>query len=486
MRWLWFVNLLCLVLSPLHAGEPPSAPLRRIAFGSCANQSKPQPIWDAVNALRPELFIMLGDNIYADTIDMEAMKAKYAQQAAVPSFRRLRETARILATWDDHDFGRDDAGTDYPRKKESQQLFLDFLGVPADSSRRRQEGVYSAETFGPPGQRVQIILLDTRYFRSPLKRDPNSTKHGFYLPDISSEATFLGETQWNWLEEQLRQPAEIRLIGSSIQLVAEDHPYEKWANLPRERERFLKLLEKTSAKGVIILSGDRHLAEISMLPKALPYPLYDITSSGLTEGSKHWRPLEENHRRVGTMNVGNNFGFITIDWYQFDPILRLQIRDEEGEIALQQKLRLSVIHPNHQAIASTRGTAEAPATTPNPPSTASIPTPPRQATQGGKTLSTEEASKKVGETVTVEMEVKRTGATRDGNLIFLNSLNDIRDKTNFTIVLDKAYQDRAAEIKNPRDYFKGKTVRVTGKVDTFREAAQIRVTDPKQIKVVGR
>src|SRR5262249_30060876 len=147
------------------------------------------------------------------TDDMEVMKRKYQKQASVPGFRQLRQSTRLLATWDDHDYGRDDAGSEYPKKVESQQLFLDHLGVPADSPRRRQEGVYSAEIFGPPGQRVQIILLDTRYFRSPLKKlDPLSTKIGTYAPNDASDATMLGETQWKWLEEQLKQPAEIRLI----------------------------------------------------------------------------------------------------------------------------------------------------------------------------------------------------------------------------------------------------------------------------------
>ena len=91
--------------------------------------------------------------------------------------------------------------------------------------------------------------------------------------------------------------------------------------------------------------------------------------------------------------------------------------------------------------------------------------------------------KKVGETVTLEMEVKRTGGA--GDLIFLNSLDDFRDKKNFTVVLTKAYQDKEKDIKNPRQYFRGKKIRVNGKVESFRETSQIKVSDPKQIKVVG-
>jgi alkaline phosphatase D len=474
-----------------HASDKQGGPVRRIAFGSCVHQGKPQPVWDAINALRPEVFLLLGDNIYADTDDMGVMKQKYDQQAAVPGFRQLRSYTRLLATWDDHDYGRDDVGVEYAKKTESQKLFLDYLGVPADSPRRSQPGIYHAEVFGPPGQRVQVILLDTRFFRSPLKKHP-SGKSGHYLPDDSSEATFLGEAQWKWLEAQFQQPAEIRLIGSSIQVVAQDHVYEKWANFPRQRDRLLGLLEKTNARGVIFLSGDRHLAEISMLAGALSYPLYDITSSGLSEGNKRWRPQEDNRHRVGSMNFGNNFGFLTIDWYQDDPILRLQIRDEEGEVTLQQKLRLSVIHPNHQAVAAA-GTPKNPLDSPPPPITAPPVTAPPVTTTDptpapsspkGDAITPDEAAKKVGETVTLEMYVKRSGAS--GNRVFLNSLDDFRDKKNFTIVLEKTYQDKAREVKDPRNYFWKKTVRVTGKVELFRDAPQIKVTDPKQIKVIEK
>ena len=40
--------------------------MARIAFGSCANQNAPQPIWDAVLAYRPEVFLFVGDNVYGD------------------------------------------------------------------------------------------------------------------------------------------------------------------------------------------------------------------------------------------------------------------------------------------------------------------------------------------------------------------------------------------------------------------------------------
>src|SRR5262245_35208462 len=92
-------------------------PLSRIAFGSCAKQDKPQPIWDSIVAARPELFLFLGGNIYADTEDMQDMWRKYQLLAAQPGFKKLRETCPVLATWDDHDLGANDAGGEYPKKR---------------------------------------------------------------------------------------------------------------------------------------------------------------------------------------------------------------------------------------------------------------------------------------------------------------------------------------------------------------------------------
>ena len=89
------------------------------------------------------------------------------------------------------------------------------------------------------------------------------------------------QAQWAWLGEQLRQPAELRLIVSSVQVLAEGHGYEHWGNLPRERQRLLELLASTRANGVILLSGDRHVGALYRLDRRVPYPLYEITSSGL-------------------------------------------------------------------------------------------------------------------------------------------------------------------------------------------------------------
>lgn len=342
--------LLMLVCAPAARGDVSlnlESPLRRVALGSCADQDKPQPVWDRVLAAKPDVFLFLGDNVYASDPARLDVRAQYAKLAQVPGFRRLRSSVPLLAIWDDHDYGVNDGGAEFERKADSQRAFCDFWNLPPDDPRRSREGTYHAVTVGPEGRRIQFLMLDTRSFRSPLRAKPaGDDRPGRYVPDDDPGKTMLGEAQWHWLEERLREPAELRIVMSSIQVVPEYHLWEKWANFPRERDRLFRLVRETGASGVLFVSGDRHLAEISMMPDALGYPAYDLTASALTQSWQSWRPQEPNRWRVASMNFGNNFGMIEVDWDRADPEVRLQIRDEAGDIIAQQKLRLSWLRPS--------------------------------------------------------------------------------------------------------------------------------------------
>jgi alkaline phosphatase D len=286
-----------------------------------------------------DLFILLGDNIYADTTNMAVMRQKYDSRKNSSFFRELRKKAPLLATWDDHDFGGNDAGAEYPLKVESQDLFLEFLDEPADSPRRQREGVYDAKVFGPDGKRVQVLLLDTRFFRSRFLKGINHVvpSGGNYVPRQDERATMLGEAQWKWLEEQLRKPAELRIIVSSIQFLSEFSGAEAWANFPREKQRMLNLLVATRANGVVFISGDRHWAELSRMERNGLYPLYDLTSSALTEEHKRGTPTPNIYRDGPTFHK-TNVGLIEVDWTAEGPALKLQILDQDGQVKIEKKL----------------------------------------------------------------------------------------------------------------------------------------------------
>jgi alkaline phosphatase D len=330
------------LLVPAAAAD---APLTRIAFGSCADQNHPQPLWRAVLAYAPERFVFTGDNVYGDDRSgtLAELRAAYAAAAVLPGYRELRASVPILATWDDHDYGLNDAGAEFPNKDRAQALFNDFWDVPADDPRRHRPGVYHAEITGPPGRRVQVILLDTRYFRSPLKPTDQRDAPGKerYLPDPDPAKTMLGEAQWAWLADQLRAPTELRLLVSSIQVLAEGHGYERWGNLPRERARLLELIRATGARGVVILSGDRHVGALYRETEGVPYPLHEVTASGI---NRSWAAAREaGPNRLGDLYRLENFGTIDIDW----PARRvtLALRGLAGTVVRSVTLALDALAP---------------------------------------------------------------------------------------------------------------------------------------------
>ena len=344
-----------------HVGVDASKTLRRIAFGSCFDQNLPtlslipfrphQTIWDTIADAGPDLVILLGDNVYAKTEDMEVMRREYAKLAANRGYQRLRKAAPILATWDDNDYGRSDVGADYPRKRDSQQIFLQFFDEAKDSPRGTRDGVYDSQVIGPLGRRTQIILLDTRFFRGPLVRRPADQpappdRRGPYVPTTDTSSTMLGDAQWAWLADQLRTPADLRIIVSSIQVIAEDHGYEKWANFPHERARLFKMIRDTRADGVLLISGDRHSAELSRIEGEAGYPLHDLTSSSLNK-PRLWAK-ETNRHRVGEMYFGANFGMIAIDWDRLDPLIHLQIHGSDGKAVINHEIALSELRSTLQ------------------------------------------------------------------------------------------------------------------------------------------
>ena len=208
----------------LRKGKAEHRIIKRIAFGSCADQSRAQPIWNVIAKAKPDLFLFIGDNVYADTDDMNVMSARYAELGAKPEFAAFRSKVPVLATWDDHDYGINDGGVEYSKKEESKKIMLDFFGEPADSERRQRPGIHTSYEFGPDGKRLQIILLDLRWFRSPIHWDE---KAGGYVPNTDPNATILGAEQWSWLERELQKPADLRLIASSTQLTSGEHHWEK-------------------------------------------------------------------------------------------------------------------------------------------------------------------------------------------------------------------------------------------------------------------
>ncbi len=342
--------------APLASLPTRSETLSRIAFGSCAKHWQHQSMWEAVIAKKPDLFLFLGDAIYADTdgttawlVTEQQLQGEWNRLADKPEFQRARAAVPMMAVWDNHDYGSHAGGVEFPVKEASQQSLLDLFGEPVNSQRRRTPGIYDAKIFGPKGRRVQIILLDTRFFKDPYTKDPRSKeerlaagKVGGYVPNDDSSATLLGEQQWAWLEEQLRRPADVRLIASSIQIIADEKGMDEWGNFPHQRKRLFSLIETTGAEGVVLLSGNVHFAEISR-HDGTPYPLVDFTSSGMTHIDEVYVKAKNSYRVAGPY-VDLNFGLVEIDWTaEPSPLLALRAVGIDGSIRFEHRVSLNAL-----------------------------------------------------------------------------------------------------------------------------------------------
>jgi alkaline phosphatase D len=325
---------LFLMLTSMTAVSMDASPVQlKILFGSCLHQDKPQPIWHAMNQEKADLLVLLGDNIYGDTEDMAELKAKYAKQWANAGMQTMLANTATIGIWDDHDFGENDAGAEYPQKEASRQIMLDYFKVPKDSPRRtRVDGIYTNHILTQAKTKVQIILPDLRWNRSPLEsvgqlkyflsKAPNNL--GPYIPSKDKSTTMLGESQWQWLEQQLQQPADIRIFATSLQFLPEFSGWESWANLPHERSRFLALLDHYQIDNLVIVSGDTHWSELSQITRKNGQSLWEMTASGLTE---EWKNVSPNKHRAGDSYAKANYGVIELNGQQ----LTMSIKDVQGK-----------------------------------------------------------------------------------------------------------------------------------------------------------
>ncbi len=306
------------------------------AFGSCSNQAFEEQMWDEINLNKPEVWIWGGDAVYSDTEDPKYMKDQYRIQKSKSGYQTLMKQTEVIGTWDDHDYGANDAGEEYPMKYKSKEIFLDFLNVPKNDIRRNRDGVYNSHNYKYAKGSVKVILLDARFFRTKLTPDKTGNKR--YLDNVDSTGTILGNEQWKWLKNELNSSkADFNIIVSGIQVLSNLHGFEAWGNMPTERTKLMNLISTSKAKGVFILSGDRHVCEISKIKlDNMPYPIYDITSSGLTHSYANVGE-EENPYRVSDLIGKKNFALLNFDFAKQS--VKVEIRGKENKLLIVQHIK---------------------------------------------------------------------------------------------------------------------------------------------------
>lgn len=346
---------------PYHSLDT-SKKVTAFGFGSCNDQTLEQPLWALINKKNFDLFLMMGDNVYASRKETKPIVDQYILLNQNVEYKKLRESTPFLATWDDHDYGVNDGGADNIEKDEARKTYLNYWSYLKHSLPKNQKAIYHSRIVGSKKERVQFIMLDTRWDRSPLVKNPDykpdepaqpvaqtatqpdaqtqpvvlTTLPKIYLPTTDTTTRVLGEDQWQWLDSELQKPAELRILVTSIQLIANDHFFEKWGNFPHERERFFKLLQKHKIKNLVLLSGDRHLSAISKYDMAKLGSLYEITSSGLNKASKATEPeVDSSYTAPSFLKI--NYGQANIDWAK--KTVTFEIVDAEDKVQLSQAVK---------------------------------------------------------------------------------------------------------------------------------------------------
>lgn len=310
--------------------------IETLSFGSCLDQELPAPLLKTIEKANADLYIAMGDNIYASRPEQKPISDQYKKLLKNPDYRSLREKIPFMAIWDDHDYGLNDGGEEWSGKSEAREDFLKHFPYVKNSLSKGQEGLYHSKIFGTKKHLVQIILLDTRWFRSGLIKNPDTTNPlKKYIPNTDKKATLLGEKQWKWLEDELKKPADVRFLISSIQLIANDHSFEKWGLFPFEKERFFNLIKKSKPKNLFVLSGDRHIGTIAQQKIPGWGTLYDITASSINK-SKDFSELDSTY--LGASTAKENFGFATIDWDSKK--IKIELRGMDNQVVNFLDLKL--------------------------------------------------------------------------------------------------------------------------------------------------
>ena len=323
-----FLLISCEENQPIETIKNPN--VYSIGFGSCLTQERSMPIFNIIKAENYDLFLMLGDNVYGDSEREDLLELREAYDKQRQNFDSFNFNFPFEAIWDDHDYGLNDAGKEYAFKEDAEQLFLDFWNIPEDDIRRTRPGLYFEWIENIDGIEVQMLFLDTRYFRDALLPTDERGAAGKerYLPQTDTSTSMLGDVQWNWLEQKMATEVDHRIIVSSIQFLAMGHGWEAWKTLPHERQRLIDLIDQSSSDTVLFISGDRHRAGLYQLSSDSGKNIFEMTSSSLNLSFTNEE--EAGPLRIGPTFVDENYGEILLNKLTNKIIVNL--KDNQGKV----------------------------------------------------------------------------------------------------------------------------------------------------------
>jgi alkaline phosphatase D len=282
----------------------------RLAFGSC-NEGTPAPIFKAIQAKRPSLFMFLGDNIYQTEREMGhyvAIKEHYRRLFAVPDMQLFFNSVPTFAVWDDHDFGPNDTDNNFPGKGASLRAFREQWRNPS-----APKGLEDSITFELDLGEILILATDSRTYRI----NPNR-----------AGATLFGKKQRDWLKSRLlNNSARVVVVASGTQLLSTATEKESLAQYPAEYD-WLQLLMRLSPAQIVIISGDQHYGE-AMNVDLGSKTVWEISSSPLHQIIQ--RKTLANQHRVGPTIMEQNFGMLTFKSRRDKVQIQAELFGEDGK-----------------------------------------------------------------------------------------------------------------------------------------------------------
>ncbi|MEA3212543.1 MAG: alkaline phosphatase [Chthoniobacter sp.] len=302
----------------------------RVVFGSCVGPTvaAAAPCWAELaerRLMNPDeggfdLLLMLGDNHYANTTNLEKQRVYYTAHRLSAGWRDLTARTPVYAIWDDHDFGPNNSDGTEPGKENSLRAFREFWANPA-CGEPDNPGCYFTFTRG----QVQFFMVDGRYYRTPN-----------VAPD-GPEKTMLGAKQLDWLKrELLSSKAAVKLVamGSEWESFGSE---DSWAVFRHERDPFLRWIDEEKIEGVAFLSGDRHFSSgYHVLGRFLEL-------SGGPFGSANAK-LRPNAERFTGFDQGRLWGVLDIDTSGAQPTVAFEFWQAGGGRLERRELTWDQLH----------------------------------------------------------------------------------------------------------------------------------------------
>ncbi len=286
-----------------------------------------EDIWVSMAASGADFMLWLGDTLYLREADFSSASGiwyRHRTDRATPALQPFLAAMPHYATWDDHEYGPNNANSDWPLNHVARAAFEAYwpnqtFGTEADPTAINHRFQWGDAVF---------LLMDNRTHRT------DST-----LPDTPEyRKTQYGTAQLAWLKQQLasrneggaRRHQKITFIVTGSQFLAERfYPgSEDHHRFQAEREEILAFIRDNRIGGVVFLSGDVHYTEVLRREGALPYPLHEFTSSALTAGA-HTAKLPEDAGRVLAVQQ-NNYCRIALSGPPETRVLTFTSHDETG------------------------------------------------------------------------------------------------------------------------------------------------------------